>query len=69
MTYEIFFWVIPKIHTKKVLGSGVYNFNGDLLYDGEWSYGKMNGKGRLTKNGEVVCEGIWNSGEFTKVLD
>jgi len=36
---------------------GKYQWNSGEVYTGEWTNGKMNGKGKIEKFGEVIFEG------------
>ena len=47
-------------------GKGIgkeYGFNGRLIYDGEYSYGERNGKGKEYSNKRLIYEGEFFNGK------
>jgi len=47
--------------------TGKMQFNNGDVYEGKWSYGKMNGKGIYEHSNGTVVEGVWRENEVTQV--
>ena len=52
---------------REAIASKLFTFVSKKYYNGDWVYGKQNGKGTLfDKNGEVLHKGIWKDGVFVR---